>query len=65
MAEFNDPEHGFKDALRMGRPSTQNIEAVERIVMRNWQVSDRRLAEELLIIHEIMDNQLGFAHGGY
>ena len=38
------------------------IEAVERIVMRNRQVSVRRLAEELAIlktiIHEIMDNQL-------
>ena len=42
---------------------TKNIEAVERIVMRNRQVSVRRLAEELgipkIIIHEIMDNQLG------
>ena len=56
-----------KIAPRMGHPSTittqENIEAVERIVMRNRQVSVRRLAEELAIpktiIHEIMDNQLG------
>ena len=67
VAEFKDPERGFEDALRMGRPSTitadENIEAVERIVMRNRQVSVRRLAYELgilkTIIHEIMDNQLG------
>ena len=63
VAEFNDPEHGFEDAPRMGHPSTitanENIEAVERIVMRDRQISIRRLAEELVIIHEIMDNQLG------
>ena len=67
VAEFKNPERAFEDAPRMGRPSTittdENIEAVERIVMRNRQVSVRRLAEELLIpktiIHEIMDNQLG------
>ena len=37
VAEFKDPERAFKDAPRMGRPSTitanENIEAVERIVM--------------------------------
>ena len=66
-AEFKDPEPAFEDAPRMDRPSTitadENIEAVERIVMRNRQISIRRLAEELVIpktpIHEIMDNQLG------
>ena len=62
VAEFKDPEHGFEDAPRMGRPSTitadGNIEAVEQIVMRNRQISIRRLAEELIIIHEIMNNQL-------
>ena len=46
----------------MGRPLTittqENIEAVEQIVMRNRQVSVRRLAEELVIIYEVMDNQL-------
>ena len=39
MAEFKLREHGFQDAPRMSRPSTittqENIEAVERIVMRN------------------------------
>ena len=39
VAEFKDPEHGFEDAPRMGPPSTitadENIEAVERIVMRD------------------------------
>ena len=64
VAEFNNPERAFEDAPRTGhRPSTirtdENIEAVERIVMRIRQVSVRRLAEELAIIHEIMDNQLG------
>ena len=64
VAEFNNPEHAFEDPPRMGhRPSTitidENIEDVERIVMRHWQVSVRRLAEELAIIYEIMDNQLG------
>ena len=67
MAEFKNPEHGLEGAPRMSRSSTittqENIEAVERIVMRNRQVSVRRLAEELVIpktiIHEIMDNQLG------
>ena len=64
VTQFNDPEHGFEDAPRMGRfPSTittqQNIEAVQRIVMHDRQISICRLAEELAIIHEIMDNQLG------
>ena len=50
----------------MGRPSTitadENIEAVERIVMRDRQISIRRLTEELPIpktsIHEIMNNHM-------
>ena len=50
----------------MGCPSTittdENIEVVERIVMRDRQIFIRRLAYELaipkIIIHEIMDNQL-------
>ena len=62
MTEFKDPEHGFEDAPRMSRPSAitadENIEAVERIVMRDRQVSIRRLAEELTIIHEIMNNHM-------
>ena len=68
MAEFKDPERAFEDAPRMGdRPSTitadENTEAVERIVVRDRQISIRRLAQELAIpktiIHEILDNQLG------
>ena len=62
VTEFNDPQHDFEDAPRMGRPSTitadENIEVVEPIVMHDRQISIRRLAEELPIIHEIMDNQL-------
>ena len=63
VPEFTDPEHGFEDAPRMGRPSTitadENIEAVERTGMRDRQISIRRLAEELAIIHEIMNNHMG------
>ena len=67
VAEFKDSERGFEGAPRMSRPSTitidENIELVEPIVMRNRQVSLRRLAEELAIsktiMHEIMNNQLG------
>ena len=48
---------------RMGPPSTitadENIEAVERIVVRDRQISIRRLAEELAIIHQIMNNHMG------
>ena len=66
VTEFKDPERGFEDAPRMGRPSTittdENMEAIERIVMRNRQVSIRRPAEELAIpktiIHEIMNNRI-------
>ena len=67
VAEFKNPDRAFEDAPRMGRPSTitanENIEAVERIVMRDQQISIRRLAEELAIpkttIHEIMNNHMG------
>ena len=67
VAEFKDPERAFEDAPRMSRPSIitadENIQAVERIVMRDRQTSIRRVAEELAIpktiIHETMDNQLG------
>ena len=66
LPEFNNPERGFEDATRMGRPSTitigENIEDGGRIVMRDRQISVRRVAYELAIpktiIHEIMDNQL-------
>ena len=63
VAEFKDPERGFEDAPRMGRPSTvtadEKIEAVERIVKRDRQISICRLAEELTIIHEIMNTHMG------
>ena len=67
MAEFKDPERAFEDAPRRGRPSAittdENIEAVERIVMRNRQVSSRRVAYESAIpktiVHESINNQLG------
>ena len=67
IAEFMNLERGFEDAPRMGHPSTittdENIEAVERIIMYDRQISIRRLAEELVIpktiIHEIMNNHMG------
>ena len=67
VAEFKDPERAFEDASRMGQPSIittdENIEAVERIVMRDRQISVHRVAEELAIpktiIHEIMNNHMG------
>ena len=67
MAEFKNPERGFEDAPRMGHPSiittNENIEAVERILMRDRQISVCRVAYELGIprttIHEIMNHQLG------
>ena len=63
VAEFKDSERGFEGAPQMGRPSTftadENIQAVERIVMRDRQISIHRLVEELAIINEIVDNQLG------
>ena len=67
VAEFKDPKRTFEDAPRMGRPSAitadENIEAVERIVMRDRQISICRVAYELGIpkttIHEIMNNHMG------
>ncbi|CAF5018147.1 unnamed protein product, partial [Rotaria sp. Silwood1] len=67
VAEFkDDPTRDFKDAPRSGRPSTtttdENIKAVEHIVMRDRQISVRRVAAELnipkTIVHEIMSNYL-------
>ena len=67
VAEFKDPERAFEDAPRMGRPSAitadENIEAIEQIVMRDRQISIRRIAYKLTIpktiIHEIMNNYMG------
>jgi histone-lysine N-methyltransferase SETMAR len=69
VAEFKDPERGFEDAPRSGRPATittdENIKAVERIVMRDRQISVRRVADELCIsptrVYEIMSNHLGMS----
>ena len=53
VAKFKDPELGFEDAPRMDHPSTitadENVEVVERIVIRDRQISVGRLAEELAI----------------
>ena len=67
VAEFKDPERGFEDAPRSGRPSTavsnENIQAVERLVMRDRQISVRRVADQLgvskTIVCEILNNYLG------
>ena len=67
MAEFKNPERAFEDVSRMDRLSTitadENIEAVERIIMRDRQISVPRVAYELDIpkttIHEIMNNHMG------
>ena len=67
LAEFKEPERGFKDSPRMDRSSTitadENLEAVELIVMCDRQISVRRVAYELTIpkttIHEIMNNHMG------
>ena len=63
VAEFKDLERAFEDAPRMDCPlaitADENIEAVERMVMRDRQISIRCLAEELTIIYEIMNNHMG------
>ena len=67
VAQFRDLERDFEDSLGMGRPFTsttdQNIEAVQRIVMCDRQISVRRLAYELAIpttaVYEIISNHLG------
>ena len=69
VAEFKDPERAFEGAPRGGRPSTtttdENIQAIERTVMRDRQISVRRVADELGIskskVHDIMSNQLGMS----
>jgi hypothetical protein len=65
--ELKNPTRDFEDAPRTGRPPTtttdENIEAVERIVMRDRQISVRRVVDELdipkTIVHEILSNRLG------
>ncbi len=67
VAEFkDDPTRDFEDAPGSDRPSTtitdENIKAVEHIVMRDRQISARRIADELniskTIVHEMMNNSL-------
>ena len=67
VVALKNPERAFEDTPRMGRLSTittdENIEAVERIIMRDRQVSVSGVTYELgipkTITHKIMDNQLG------
>ena len=67
FAPFKEPERGFEDSPRTGRPSTitidENIQAVERIVMHDRQISVRHVAYDLAIptttVYEIMSNHLG------
>ena len=67
FVEFKDPESGFEDSLQAGSSSTittdEIVEAVERIVVRDRQISVHRLAYELPIstttVYEIMSNHLG------
>ena len=66
VAEFIEPKRGFEDSPRTSHSSTittdQNIEVVERIVMRDRQISICRVAYELAIptttVYEIMSNRL-------
>ena len=67
VVEFKDAERGFDDAPRSGRPSTvvddENVKAVEDLVMRDRQISVRRVAIELALpktaAHQIMSDHLG------
>jgi transposase len=67
VAEFKNRERGFEDAPRSGRPSTavtnENIHAVERLVMRDRQISVRRVADQLniskTIVYEILNDHFG------
>jgi hypothetical protein len=66
-AELKDPKRGVEDAPLIGRSSTmiinENIKAVEQIVMRDRQISVRRVSNELGIPktsgHKIMNDYLG------
>ena len=67
FAEFKDPERAFEDPPRTGCPSIittdQNIQAVERIVMHDRQISVYRIAYKLAIptttVYEIISDHLG------
>ena len=64
--EFKDPKHGFEDSPRTGRLSTittdQKIQAVQRIVMCDLQISVCHLACGLAIpitkVYKIISNHL-------
>ncbi|CAF0953619.1 unnamed protein product [Didymodactylos carnosus] len=62
VAEFKDRTRDFEGAPRGGRPSItttdENTKAVERILMRDRQISVRRVADKLGIQNEIMSNIL-------
>ena len=53
VTAFKEPERDFEDSPGMNRPSTnttnENIEAVEWIIVRDWQISVRRRVYELPI----------------
>ena len=69
MTKFKDPERGLEDAPRSGRPSIaitdKNIQVMERIVMRDQQISVRRVVNEFAVsktrVHEIMRHCLGMS----
>ena len=67
LADFKEPERAFEDSSETDRSSTitthRNIKAGERVVMRDRQISVRRLAYELPIptaitVYEIISNHL-------
>ena len=66
-AQFKHPQSAFEVSLRTGPTSIittdQNIEAVEQMVMRDQQISVRRMAYKLAIptttVYEIISNHLG------
>ena len=63
LTEFKEPERAFEDSARTTITTDENIEAVERIVMCDQQISLRCVAYELPIptttVYEIMNNHLG------
>ena len=67
LAEFKELERAFEDSSRTRRSSTittdENIGTIQRIMVRDRQISVRRLAYELPIttttVYEIISNHLG------
>ena len=66
VAGFKDPARIFEDAPRSARPPTaltdERVRTVEEVVMRDRQISIRRVADELTIfktsLYEIMSRLL-------